>query len=98
MSGQPTPKAIVLRALPVWIGLVLLLALTGFLAYLPLGAWNPAAAFGIAGTQAALVAILFMRLDTASALVRLTAACGVFWLAILFTLALADVLSRLSNS
>ena len=48
--------------------------------------------------RAGLVAVLFMRLDRADRLVRLAAACGLFWLAILFTLTLADTLSRLANT
>ncbi|KQP67308.1 cytochrome C oxidase subunit IV family protein [Methylobacterium sp. Leaf112] len=97
MSEAPTLRSILLRTVPVWLGLVALLAVSVLLAYRPLGPWNAALAFGIAGTQALLVAVPFMRLDTANALDRLTAACGLFWLAILFTLTLADVFARLAE-
>ncbi|MEA1834359.1 cytochrome C oxidase subunit IV family protein [Methylobacterium durans] len=100
MSGRPDPAAarIWVRPLIVWAGLMALLALTVLAAYAPLGALASAANLGLAAVQAGLVAVLFMRLDEASPLVRLTAATGLFWLAILFALCLADVLSRLANA
>jgi cytochrome c oxidase subunit 4 len=98
MSAPVSAGAVWRRVLPVWLGLMALLALSCAAAYAPLGAWNVAVSFGIAATQAGLVALLFMRLDRASALIRLTAACGLFWSAILFSLSLADVLSRLTRS
>lgn len=98
MSAPVTAGTIWRRVLPVWLGLMGLLAIGCALAYAPLGAWTPAVSFGIAATQAALVALLFMRLIQAPALIRLTAACGLFWSLILFTLTFADVLSRLTRS
>jgi cytochrome c oxidase subunit IV len=98
MSAPASAGAVWRQVLPVWLGLVALLALSCAAAYAPLGAWTVAVSFGIAATQALLVALLFMRLDRASALIRLTAACGLFWSAILFSLSLADVLSRLTRS
>ncbi|GJE12467.1 MULTISPECIES: cytochrome C oxidase subunit IV family protein [Methylobacterium] len=98
MSAPVSAGAVWRRVLPVWLGLMALLAVACALAYAPLGPWTAAVSFGIATTQAALVALLFMRLIEASALIRLTAACGLFWSAILFTLTFADVLSRLTRS
>lgn len=98
MSGPVTAGRVWRQVLPVWLGLMALLALTCALAYAPLGPYQPAFGFGLAFAQAGLVALLFMRLDQANALIRLTAACGLFWAAILFTLTLADVLSRLTRS
>ncbi len=98
MSGPTVSRAIRRRVLPVWVGLMALLGLSCAAAYAPLGPWTTAVNFGVAATQATLVAVLFMRLDSATALARLAAACGVFWTAILFTLTLIDVLSRLNNS
>jgi cytochrome c oxidase subunit IV len=98
MSDAPSTAAVWRRILPVWLGLMALLAVGCALAYAPLGGWGAAVSFGIAATQAALVGLLFMRLIEAPALVRLTAACGLFWSAILFTLTFADVLSRLTRS
>jgi len=85
------------RNLPVWAALMALLALSTWAATWPLGAATTAIGFGIAGLKAALVLLLFMELRRASPLVRLAAACGLFWAGILFTLTLADVLSRLAN-
>jgi caa(3)-type oxidase subunit IV len=98
MSDAPSAAAVWRRVLPVWLGLMALLAVGCALAYAPLGAWDVAVSFGIAATQAVLVALLFMRLIEAPVLIRLTAACGLFWSAILFTLTFADVLSRLTRS
>lgn len=92
------PGAIWPRTLGVWALLLALLAASVLAAPHLDGPWGTALVFGIAGTQAALVALLFMRLDRSDNLVRLAAACGFFWLAILFTLTLADTLSRLANS
>ncbi|MDR7035807.1 caa(3)-type oxidase subunit IV [Methylobacterium sp. BE186] len=98
-AGRPPSTARLWRsALPVWAGLIALLALSLIAAYEPLGTWTVAVNLGLAAMQAALVAVLFMRLDEAGPLVRLTAAAGLFWLMILFTLTLADVLSRLANA
>jgi cytochrome c oxidase subunit IV len=98
MSAPVSAGAVWRQVLPVWFGLAALLALSCAAAFAPLGAWNAAVSFGIAATQAVLVALLFMRLDRANALIRLTAACGLFWSAILFSLSLADVLSRLART
>ncbi|MGG3811465.1 cytochrome C oxidase subunit IV family protein [Methylorubrum rhodesianum] len=86
------------RGLIVWVLLLAFLALSLFAAYAAPASWAAPINFGIAATQAALVALLLMRLDRADALVRLAAACGLFWLAILFALTLTDTLSRLANS
>lgn len=91
-------RAIGRRGLVVWALLLALLALGLLAARLlpePLAGVVP---FGIAATQAGLVAVLFMRLGRADGLIWLAAACGLFWLAILFTLTLADTLSRLLNT
>lgn len=100
MSGRdPKPAGgIWLRGLVVWALLLALLTASLVSAYAVPAPWTAAVSFGIAATQAGLVAVLFMRLDRADTLVRLAAACGLFWLAILFALTLTDTLSRLANS
>ncbi|MGE7418772.1 cytochrome C oxidase subunit IV family protein [Methylobacterium tarhaniae] len=85
------------RNLPVWVVLMALLALSTWAAYWPYGRIDTGIGFGIAGAKTALVALVFMQLKHASGLVRIVAACGLFWAAILFTLTLADVLSRMAN-
>ena len=80
----------------IWAALMLLLLLTLALAYVPMGTLSPATGVGIAGIKAALVVLLFMELTDAKPLIRLAALSGVVFLAALFLLTLADVLSRLS--
>ncbi|AWN48571.1 oxidase [Methylobacterium terrae] len=98
MSSKPeTPGALWRRNLPVWAALMALLGVSTWAAYWPFGRVDTALGFAIAGVKTALVALVFMQLRHAGGLVRLVAACGLFWAAILFTLTLADVLSRMVN-
>jgi cytochrome c oxidase subunit 4 len=80
----------------IWATLMLLLLLTLALAYVPMGTLSPATGVGIAAIKAVLVVLLFMELATAAPLIRLAALAGVVFLATLFLLTLADVLSRLT--
>lgn len=82
------------RALPVWAGLLLLLGATLAGAYLPLGRFNLVLALGIAVAKAALVALFFMQLRRPDPLLRLAAATALLFLAFLFLLSFADVLTR----
>jgi cytochrome c oxidase subunit 4 len=82
------------RTLPVWAGLVALLAATVAGAYIPLGRFNLVLALGIAVVKAALVVLFFMHLRQPDPLLRLTASAALVFLAFLFTLAFADVLMR----
>lgn len=77
----------------VWGALLVLLALTLGAAHLPLGGFNVVIGLAIAGIKVALVALIFMGLGRSAALIRLAAAAGLLWLAILFMLTLADVLA-----
>jgi cytochrome c oxidase subunit 4 len=74
--------------------LLVLLALSADSALIPMGAFNEVANLGIAVVKALLVMIFFMRLKTDSPLLRLVAAMGFAWLALLIALSLADLLSR----
>ncbi|MBO9602765.1 MAG: cytochrome C oxidase subunit IV family protein [Novosphingobium sp.] len=82
------------RLLLAWIGLIALLALTVGLAFLPLGAAKPAAAYLIATAKAALVLWYFMELRREGGLPRLAAGAGFVWLSVLLVLTAADFLSR----
>jgi cytochrome c oxidase subunit 4 len=73
-------------------GLLLLLSANVLLALL-LPAWSSWVLLGAAG-QAALVIIGFMQLGTHSALVRFFALGAGFWLLLVFSLTLADLLTR----
>jgi cytochrome c oxidase subunit IV len=80
----------------IWVALMLLLLLTLALAYVPMGKLSPVTGVAIAGIKAVLVVLLFMELTNAKPLIRLAALSGVVFLAALFLLTLADVLSRLA--
>ena len=78
----------------VWVGLLVLLALTLGSAYLPLGWMNGVVNLAIAVAKALLVMIFFMHLRSSHYVLRLAAAAGFFWLAILIGLSLSDFLAR----
>ena len=82
------------RNLATWVTLVLLVLLTLALAYLPLGRLNLPVALVIAAAKAALVAVVFMELRTGRPLFRLVAGAALFWIAIMFVLAFADIAMR----
>lgn len=78
----------------VFIALLGLLALTVGVAYLPLGNWGVVVALSIAFAKAVLVMVFFMQLRQQSSLVNIFAIGGYFWLALLFALTFADILTR----
>lgn len=77
-----------------WAALMILLALTCGSAYLSLGKWNTTLNLGIAAAKALLVAIFFMHLRHATALIRLFAVTAIFMLALLFGLSSGDYATR----
>jgi cytochrome c oxidase subunit 4 len=77
----------------VWLALLMLLGITFGAAHLPLGGFNVVVGLAIAGIKVTLVIVIFMGLGRSAALIRLAAAAGVFWLVILFTLTLTDVMA-----
>jgi cytochrome c oxidase subunit 4 len=77
-----------------WAALMLLLALTTGMAFVPLGNWQLGVSLAIAGVKALLVLLLFMELKASSGLVRVFAAAGFFWLLIMIGLTSADYLHR----
>jgi cytochrome c oxidase subunit IV len=81
----------------IWAALLLLLMLSLGLAYTPMGLLTPAAGILIAIIKAGLVILLFMELATSKPLIRLTALSGIVFLAALFALTLADVVTRLDG-
>lgn len=76
------------------LALLLLLGLSVLLWELDLGVWSTAGGMAIAAAKALLVALVFMHLDRASGIVRLAAAAGLLWFALLMALTLADFLTR----
>lgn len=77
-----------------WLALLILLALTTGSAFIPLGAANLFVSLGIAVTKALIVLLFFMELKASSALVRVFAAAGFFWLMIMIALTTADYTHR----
>lgn len=80
--------------LSVYLSLLVLLLLTVWAARFDLGAGNIIIALAIAGGKAALVALFFMDLVDTEDLDAMAGAFALVMLAILFTLSLADVLTR----
>jgi cytochrome c oxidase subunit IV len=91
LSANRRPPRILVFA---WVGLLALLTLTVFAAYLPLGAVNTVVALAIAATKAALVAAIFMELRERNSLMLTFAIAGFFWLSIMLWLAFSDYLTR----
>lgn len=85
-----------MRPVLTWLGLMLLLALTLGSSYIPLGPWNTAINTGVSCTKALLIALFFMDLAHAGALVRIAAVAGLLWLALLFGLSGTDYATRAS--
>jgi len=71
-----------------------LLLLTVGISYIDLGALNTVVAMLISLVKGALILLFFMHLRHGSGLIRIAAMAGVFWLGILFVLALSDFLTR----
>lgn len=70
------------------------LAATVGVAYVPLGAANVFVAMAIAVAKAALVVLYFMHVVTAPRLNRVVIGAGLVWLAILLVVILSDYLTR----
>jgi cytochrome c oxidase subunit IV len=94
-EGLPHSAGAIWRhTLPVWAGLMALLLATLVAAYIPLGPWNLVVSLAIAGAKAALVVVFFMQLRRPDPLLRLAGATALVFVAFLFSLAFADLLTR----
>jgi cytochrome c oxidase subunit 4 len=87
-------KHVVLVPLAAWAGLATAIVVTCVYANLPQTPAKPLVTLLIAAGQAAASALVFMRLDKASSLLRLTALAGLAWLSLLFILSFGDYLTR----
>ena len=83
-----------MRFVIVWLALLGLLAATAASAYIPMGEWNSAVNMAISSIKALLVAVFFMHLRHAGALLRLVAVAALLWLALLFGLSWTDYATR----
>jgi cytochrome c oxidase subunit 4 len=77
-----------------WLALLVLLLATAGAALLPLGWLNTFISLAIALVKALLVAMVFMRLRRAPALLRIAAVTGAAALVLLFALSTADYATR----
>jgi cytochrome c oxidase subunit IV len=77
-----------------WVGLMVFLALTLGSSYIPMGPWNTAINMGISCAKALLIAMFFMHLRHAGALLRIAAVVALVWLALLFGLSWSDFGTR----
>jgi len=78
----------------VFVSLILLTGLTTGVAYIDLGVFNTVAALAIAVTKMMLVVLFFMHMKYSSGMTRVVVIAGLFWLAIMISLTLADELTR----
>lgn len=91
MQSHIVPKSIYFI---VFVLLAVLLMFTVLVAQVNLGFWNTPIAMSIALAKAALIVLFFMHVRYAPPLVRVFAAGGFLWLAIMFILTFSDVLTR----
>ena len=79
----------------VWVSLIILTLTTTGVAFIDLGGeWNTLTAVAIAIVKTVLVVVYFMHLRYSSRLTWVFAGAGFFWLIILISLTLGDVLTR----
>jgi caa(3)-type oxidase subunit IV len=88
--------SVLLVPLVTWAALLVALGATALYAFLPDAPLKPWVGLSIAGLKATLIALFFMRLTRAPALVKITAAVGLLWLSLLFILGFCDFLTRLA--
>ena len=87
-------ESVVVTPVIVWAVLIGLLLLSVAAAFAPLGPFKTATSLAIAGIKVVLVALVFMRLDRSTNLVRIAAGAGLMWASFLFLMAGADYISR----
>jgi cytochrome c oxidase subunit 4 len=78
----------------IFAALMVLTALTVWVAFFDLGILNDVAALGIAAIKATLVVLFFMHVRYSSRLISLIVGTGFAWLAVLLVLTMADYFSR----
>jgi cytochrome c oxidase subunit 4 len=74
--------------------LIVLTAVTVYVAFIDLGPFNSIAALAIAVTKATLVMLYFMHVRYSTRLTWVVVIGGFFWLGIMLTLTLSDYLTR----
>jgi cytochrome c oxidase subunit 4 len=77
-----------------WLALMGFLAATVASSYVAMGPWNTAINMAISCAKALLIALFFMELRHAGALLRIAALAGLLWLALLFGISWSDFATR----
>ena len=91
MSGHVAPKSLYYL---IFLALMVGTALTVLVAKFDLGALNNVVMLTVACAKALLVILFFMHLRWGSRLTWVVAGSGFFWLLILFSITMADYMSR----
>jgi len=78
----------------VFLALMLGTALTTWMAYIDLRAWNTVVALTIAVCKMLLVVLFFMHIKYSKGLTRIVIVGAFFWLGIMITLTCSDMLTR----
>jgi cytochrome c oxidase subunit 4 len=91
MAQHIVPRRLYYRIFAALMGLTLV---TVGVAFVDLGVLNTVIALTIAVVKALLVLLFFMHVRYSSRLTWVCVAAGVFWLALLLTLAMSDYLTR----
>lgn len=93
--SEPTVHIVPIRTyVLVFVTLLAMTGLTTLAAFADLGPLSNLVAMGIATFKASLVVLFFMHVRYSSKLTFLVVAAGLFWLAILIALTLADYFTR----
>lgn len=93
-ARAPHYRRLWLGPVVIWLVLLIILAVSAWSAFLPLGPFNPTTNLLLAALMLFLLATFLMDLKNANAVVRLVAAAGLFWIIFLFVLTFTDYLSR----
>ena len=101
MSPEPTREKAAQKSasiwrtgLLVWAALMLLVLLTLWLAYVPLGRFNLPVGLLIAGVKAVLIGFVFMELRVARSFIRLAAVTAFLFIAVMYLLTFNDLITR----
>lgn len=78
----------------VFAALMVLTALTVYVAYFDFGAWNSIVAMGIAVAKATLVVLVFMHVRHSSPLTKLVVVGAMLWMVFMVALTLGDYFTR----
>lgn len=78
----------------VWVGLLILLAITFWASLAPWGIGSTIVSFTVSALKTVLIAYFYMHLNKEKGMTRIFAIAGAVWLTILFCLTLSDYATR----